>query len=842
MNLEGITGKSIVDTRYQTGRNEIQTYQSEGFFSKLFGNFKDPLILMLFGALVIIVVLSFLGYTQWYESAGIALAIFLATFVSTLSEYKNEKSFQKLQSEASKIIVKVVRDGSLKTISIGNIVVGDYVLLQSGDMIPADGFIVRGDIKVDQSSMTGESVPISKVQCTNMLNFKACEGDFNNPNLVYRGTVVCDGEALMVVSEVGMQTYYGKMMSQTNETEEVLSPLQEKLKTLSVLISKIGMWLAIIISISYLGKSWIGATSFTPEMIIKDIVTAFIISAIVIVVAVPEGLPMMISIVLALNMKKLLNAKVLVLNLLGIETCGSMDVLCLDKTGTLTEGKLSGTYFISPTGVYSPFSDTPISLRRLIVSNIRLTNSCFIEGEKISGGNRVDKTLLEYISGSRETETWYTNMSRVTDQITFNSERKYSLANCLTPNDFTQLNSTFGENTSFIKGSASVLLPKCPYYYNENGEKTVLDSLTRNNYLDKLKEYSNRNSLQFIAIVSGQISDNEVKEIKGGVKELPSDLTLIGCIGLKDSLRSDAKQAVKKAQQAGIHVIMITGDRLEVARNIGNECKLLSSGYKVITSKELNKLTDSELSIAFDSIGAVAEATPLDKLRIVEIGQKLGHVVGMTGDGVNDSPALRKADVGIGLGSGTDLAKSVSDLVVLDDKLDSIMNAVLYGRTIYRSIKKFLAFQLSVNFSVLAIMLIGPYIGFILPFTMIQLLWINLIIDTLAALSFSCEPAKIEYLKDCPISRTEPIMNSEIIWAITYYTVFMVVLSIVFLLFLSRFYLTTLSFMTGFFTLFIFTSNWNRYNCRLVGENNIETLLNLSNRNFLGVTGLIILV
>ena len=838
----GLTDEQVSASLQEHGSNRMTEQKGEGFWAKLWGNFQDPMIIILCVALLVNVVFAILdacnvpafdGKCEWYESVGIAAAVLIATLVSTFSEYKNESAFQKLQEDASRIMCKVYRNGEIVEISIDDIVVGDCVLLQSGDKVPADGKIVDGNIQVDQSVLNGEAKEANKIVMPD--GYQDEEGkamDFLNPYKVFRGSIVCSGNAVMEVTVVGDKSVYGQIASELQLDEERETPLQVKLGKLAGQISKFGYIGGILIAVAFLFCEIFVANKFNMQDIaafcgnwvnlVQAAVEALMLAVIIIVMAVPEGLPLMIAIVSAQNMGKMLKDNVLVRKISGIETAGSLNLLISDKTGTITKGQLETVVYVDGAcNQYKAFGDIPKKLGEALMVNI-LNNTCAVvtgdgEGKKVLGGNATERALIGYVLN----ETCEANV-KVTGTIPFNSQNKYSVA--MVEGDY---------ETTLIKGAPEKILQNCKYYYNEQGEKVEFNGFEAlNAQLDELAAKAIR--VLALATTDAKIEENST--------ELPAgNWTLIGVVGIRDEIRPESITAIEEVQQAGVQVIMITGDRKETAYAIAKEVGLIKTDEDIIyTSDDLAKLTDEELKEQLKHIRVVARALPSDKSRFVRIAQDLNLVVGMTGDGVNDSPALKRADIGFAMGGGTEVAKEASEIVILDDNFHSIEKAVLYGRTIFNNIRKFIIYQLTINVTAVLISFICPLIGIENPLSIIQILWVNLIMDTLAALAFGGEPALKRYMKEPPKRRDEAIV-SKYMWAtILTGALWTVGLSLIMLLTPVKDWFREGHLLTGYFTFFIMTAIFNAFNTR---TENFSIFSNIGkNKGFLIVMGAILAV
>ena len=806
---KGLTDEEVQKSRQKYGDNTISIAKKESFVRKLIATLGDPIIKILLIALAIKTLFLFQNF-DWYETIGIVIAIFLASFISTLSEYGSEKAFEQLQAEASKIKTKVKRNQEIKEIAIDEVVVGDIIKLSSGDEIPADGEIIFGKITVNEANLNGETKEIEKTKSSK----------------VYRSTVVYSGIATMIVKKVGNQTVYGRLAEEINEKKPT-SPLKLRLVKLAEFISKIGYIGAALVTISYLFSeifinnnfelSKIHETITNFPLMFGYILKALTLSVTIIVVAVPEGLPMMITLVLSSNMKRMLKSHILVRKLMGIETAGNINILFTDKTGTITEGKLN---VISLTDAIGQTYNDEKSLKQnqayytmTKLSLIANNDSDYDENHKPIGGNITDRAILEFFKDS--------NINyQIKEKIPFSSSQKYSITKVL----YNQ------KEINLIKGAPEIILSKCTHYY-ENGRKRFLVDKKK---IEKHISNAASKGIRVLAYATSETYPN------------PSRLSFLGLVFIKDEIRKEAIEGLNLIEKAHIKTIMLTGDNIETAKNIGKEIGLLKNKNDlIITSDELRQKTDNEVKEILPNLKIIARSLPQDKSRLVKIAQSLNLVVGMTGDGVNDAPALKKADVGFAMGSGTEVAKEASDIVILDDNLLSLSKAVLYGRTIFKSIRKFIIFQLTVNLCAVSISIIGPFIGVETPVTVIQMLWINMVMDTLAGIAFSFEPPLKEYMAEKPKNKKEPIINKYMLGEILFTGTFSALLCVFFLkspLIHSIFrdgpndkYL-----MTAFFGLFIFMSIFNSFNAR---THRLNILANLSkNKVFLAIIIFIVIV
>ncbi len=811
---QGLTQKEVEESRRKYGTNKISTKKRDGFFRLFIETLGDPIIKILLIALAIKTIFLFQDF-DWFETLGIVIAIFVASFISSVSEYGSEMAFERLQEESSKIKCKVKREGVVLEIGIDDLVVGDLVLLQTGDKIPADGLIVEGEITVDESSLNGETKEV----------YKDSKGD----KKVFRGTVVYSKEAYMEVQKVGDETFYGQMNKELQEKTQD-SPLKSRLHELAKVISKIGYCGAFLVSFSYLFSEVVVQNHFNMKLIVETITNfhvifpivlyALTLSVTIIVVAVPEGLPMMITLVLSSNMKRMLKNNVLVRKLVGIETAGSLNILFTDKTGTLTKGKLEVVGLLSGSLREYKSEMELISHKEFhthLKHNCLYNNSSHYNQERIVvGGNITDKAVLEFI------KTDSILKYKVLDRVSFDSKNKYSSALVDT-----------GRKINYIKGAPEKILPLCKYYLSETGKKIPLSGMRSLKY-----KISNMTKRGIRVIILAYYDGYEYRKM--------NDLTLIGALYIKDEVRKEAREGVELVKNAGIQVVMISGDNKETAENIGKEVGIITNDTDlVITSDELNNMSDEDVKGIIPRLRVIARSLPQDKSRLVRLSEEMNLVVGMTGDGVNDSLALKKADVGFAMGSGTEVAKEASDIVILDDNFNSVSKAILYGRTIFKSIRKFIIFQLTINLCAISLSIIGPFIGVESPVTVIQMLWINMIMDTLAGIAFSFEPPLMKYMKEAPKRRDESIMNSYMYGEILITGAYSALLCFFFLKSswihsLYRYDVNNKYLMTAFFALFIFMGIFNSFNARSSSINLISDLW--KNKIFLIVMLFVVIV
>lgn len=790
-NINGLSNDEVKEARKKYGNNSISGKSKNTFWGLFIESLGDPIIKILLIALAIKTIFLFKDF-DYFETIGIVMAILVASLISAISEYGSNKAFQRMQEESSKINVKVRRNKNITEVAIDDVVVGDILVLTSGDRVAADAILVKGKLSVDESSINGETKEAYK-EYTSDINI------ISDKNKIYRGTTIYDGEAEALVIKVGMETMYGKMAKVLTEEEEA-SPLKLRLTNLAKIISRIGYVSAVLIAIAYLFSRIFILNNFDINLIrstmtfntfLSYLLEAMTLAVSVLVMSVPEGLPMMITLVLSTNSKKMLKDNVLVRKMVGIETAGSLNVLFTDKTGTITKGKMEVVSLIDGNlKEYMNKDELTNSLKTLLVDS--LIYNCEAEYDastgKIIGGNITDKALLAFANKRRDSGI------RVIDKVLFNSKNKYSVA--VIEKD--------GKRIKLAKGAPDKIIKYCNDYISSDGKKKSLDK-------DKLIKFIDEKTSRGLRAVAISYSESIY----------PSDSlrrsTLISVIFIKDDIRSEAKEGINLIKSAGIKTVMITGDSKSTASSIAKEVGIISSSDDiVITSTELESMDDDTIKKMLPNLKVVARAMPEDKKRLVMLAKELGLVTGMTGDGVNDSIALKKADISFAMGSGTEVAKEASDIVILDDNIMSIAKAILYGRTTFKNIRKFIIFQLTVNIAAVLLALICPFIGIPTPITVIQMLWINMVMDTLAGLAFSYEVPKTEYMMEEPKKKNESIINKYMFSEIIVGGLYSLIISLIFLKLpiIKTLFANDNHFMTGFFTLFILLAVFNAFNAR----------------------------
>lgn len=726
-NYRGLNTEQVAESRKKYGSNKMTRKKRRGFFAEYLSNLGDPVVRVLLISLAVNIIFT-LRDVDWFEVGGIVIAIVLSTTISTLSERSSHAAFERLNG-ASKRLCRVVRDGRVAHISADEAVVGDLMLICAGERIMADGLLIRGSVSLDQSAMTGESREVEKGAFSGAFSsFEVTNENLLSPESTcscLAGCLVSSGEGEMLVCRVGDRTFLGDIVEQLQEDKRE-SPLKLRLNKLAKQISALGYGAAALIAFISLFSAIFIESDFSREVILTKICDPYFLASqilhsvtlglTVVIMAVPEGLPMMIAVVLSSNVKRMLKDNVLVRKQTGIEAAGSMNVLFTDKTGTLTRGKMSVSGFVLAGGrtvnSIEEFKKEEPGLFLSFCENVLYNTSVSASGRDLVGGNATERALFEAARGKLSVDR-----ERVISKVPFASENKYSSATT--------------REKIYYKGAPEILLSRCK----------GIDALA----IEYSIEYHQKRGERVIAIC----------ESSNG-----ADMRFICAAVLSDPPRREAKASVEALRGAGIDVIMVTGDGLLTAKSIAEGVGIINKKRDLcLTHAELEAMSDPELLKILPSLAVVARAMPKDKSRLVRLASHDDAVVGMTGDGINDAPALRLADVGFAMGYGSDVAKEAGDVVILDGNLASIVKAVLYGRNIFKSIRKFLVFQLTVNFSSALVCMIAPLLGFETPITVSQMLWVNMIMDTLGGLAFAGEAPQKRIMRECPKRRDEPIIN-----------------------------------------------------------------------------------
>ncbi len=803
MKYNGLTDQEVEASRQQYGSNEIPDSEPTTFWDEFKETFEDPMIKILLAIAALMIGMFFFGYAQIYEPLGTIVAVLVVAFVSAKTGVASDTKYRELKDSTKKDQCKAYRNGVITVINVDDVVAGDKILLQSGDKIPADGILVSGSLRVDNSALNGEAEECKKTEAQDDFQLPDdITGDtFVDAHSLFRGAVVFDGEGILDVRKVGLKTMMGKMAEEMQE-DEPDSPLKVKLSKLAKQISTFGYIGAVAISIMYFAYFIVSAGGVSAyfasgaDQIIKDIVEAVSLAIVIIVCAVPEGLPLMISLVLMQNTSKMLDHNVLVRKAEGIETAGSLNILFSDKTGTITKGMLEVVDFFTADGssIAIPQLKDHGAVKELVDLAIgKNTQSMFDASHKVIGGNATDQALMKFMGEEAFRAVNARADYAVTANQGFNSANKFSQAR------IDQLGRTF------YKGAPEKLLGCAVKYLDADGNIKDIDQSALNKKIDELAAKAMR-------ILAFGYSEKELVE-----NTINDDIVIIGLVGIRDDVRPEARDAIRQVQEAGIQVVMITGDRLETAVAIAKDAGLLKSeNDRAISSAQLNEMTDDEVKKIMPEIRVIARALPTDKSRMVRLCQEMNLVVGMTGDGVNDSPALKRADVGFAMGSGTEAAKEAGKIVILDDNFKSIKDAIWYGRTIYHNILKFCKFQLVINVAAVVVSAIAPFFGVEEPLKVTHLLFVNLVMDSLGAIMLGNEPALEKYMTEKPRRRDESIVSRKMMAQILTMGAWLTIISFVYLKhpFFIGLFENEAQHLTGYFVLFIVSALFNGFNVR----------------------------
>lgn len=803
MKYNGLTDKEVEASREKYGSNAIPDSEPTTFWEEFKETFSDPMIRILLAIAALMIAMFCFGYAEIYEPLGTIVAVLIVAFVSAKTGVASDTKYRELKDSTKKDQCKVHRNGLVTVIDVDDVVVGDKILLQSGDKIPADGVLVSGSLRVDNSALNGEAEECKKTETEESFQLpEDITGDtFVDAHSLFRGAVVFDGEGILDVRKVGLKTMMGKMAEEMQE-DEPDSPLKVKLAKLAGQISTFGYIGAIVISILYFAYFIVSAGGISEYFaigateIIKDVIEAVSLAIVIIVCAVPEGLPLMISLVLMQNTSKMLDHNVLVRKAEGIETAGSLNILFSDKTGTITKGMLEVVDFFTADGNSIPMTELSrhSKVKGLVDLSIgKNTQSMYDASHKVIGGNATDQALMKFIGEATFHALGVNKDYTVTASQGFNSTNKFSQARI----------GSLGK--TFYKGAPERLLATATKYLDADGNVKNMDKAVLDRKIDELASKAMR-------VLAFGYSEKDLVESK-----INEDIVIIGLVGIRDDVRPEAKEAIEEVQNAGIQVVMITGDRLETAIAIAKDAGLLKdSSDKALSSAQLNEMSDEEVKKIIPHIRVIARALPTDKSRMVRLCQEMNLVVGMTGDGVNDSPALKRADVGFAMGSGTEAAKEAGKIVILDDNFKSIKDAIWYGRTIYHNILKFCKFQLVINVAAVVVSAIAPFFGVEEPLKVTHLLFVNLVMDSLGAIMLGNEPALKKYMTEKPRRRDESIVSRKMMAQIVTMGAWLTALSFVYLKhpFFVGLFETREQHLTGYFVLFIVSALFNGFNVR----------------------------
>ena len=792
----GLSDEQVKQSREQHGRNVLTPPQRTSLWKLYLDKYRDPIIQILLVAAFVSLILAFIE-KNYMETIGIFVAVFLATTVGFYFERDAAKKFNLLTALSEEQPVKVRRNGKVMEIPRHDVVVGDVVLVEVGDEVPADGqLIVCNDLQINESTLTGEPVTEKSLEGG---------GDGAYPrNVILRSTMVMNGRGEFVVTAVGDATEIGKVAKKSTEQTSVETPLHMQLDKLAKMISKVGSVVSVAAFFIFLihdiltNPAWGGKDYFyMAEIVLKY----FMMAVTLIVMAVPEGLPMAITLSLALNMRRMLKSNNLVRKLHACETMGAVTVICTDKTGTLTQNKMQVSALELKQGDEA-LLDTAIALNSTAELN---------DGKPI--GNPTESALLLWLDAQGKDYEELRKQVNVLKQLPFSTERKMMAT----------LAEVDGETYLFVKGAPEIVMKKC-----------IIEDRMLRQTAEELDEWQHK-AMRTLAFAYKKIEASIMRTSRTSTAEVvalldANDLQLQAIAAIADPIRPDVPAAVQECRHAGIEVKVVTGDTaataLEIGKqigvfedepeNIGADGSLTSLDQQMITGEQWEALSDEEAYKRAKDIRVMSRARPTDKQRLVAMLQKRGEVVAVTGDGTNDAPALHYAHVGLSLGSGTSVAKEASDMTLLDDSFKSIANAVMWGRSLYRNLQRFLFFQLVVNVAALLLVLGGSVIGTEMPLTVTQILWVNLIMDTFAALALASLPPSHEVMKEKPRKASDFIINKSIGFGILFCGIFFFLVMFALLVYCERRGKGGVDVheLTMFFTTFVMIQFWNLFNAK----------------------------
>lgn len=806
--MYGLKSSEVEKQREKYGSNKLPEKKLKTGFQFFMETFEDRLNQILLAMMIVFTVLAVFGQGSYSEPIGVAVVLLAIAFIGMSTGLKSQKSTKELKDRTSVHYCNVIRNGKIEHINTNDLVVGDLVIIQSGEAIHADGYLVEGNVKVDNSVLNGESEPCKKTAWDkedSPIAFggqrKADSSDYTNSYALFSGTTVTDGEGKMIVTNVGVDTVNGQTISTIDEIEETKTSLEIQLDDLAGQISKFGYIGATIIVVAlivtniiqiggiaeYLNIGWIG--------ILKNVLTIAVTALTIIVAAVPEGLPLIINLITAQNAKVMIKHNVLAKHTNKIPEAGNIQLLCTDKTGTLTVGKLVPVENVMGDGKSITEDENTYNLFKY---NVILNSSAmFDENNKIVGGNATERALLSLVNADEYKKI--TNSATIVSKKSFNSANKFSAVE-------TEYN---GETFTYYKGAPERLIDAATKCVTLNGLETI-DK-------DKLKMIVRSYTVKAMRVIATGYSSSKLPE-----EGFPNDLIITSLIAIRDDVRPEVPEAVERMHDAGVQVMMVTGDVIDTAKAIAKDAGLITSESDIAMSAiDFDALSDEEAKEKLPYIKVIARATPNTKLRIVRLAQELGLCVGMTGDGTNDAPALKAADVGFSMGSGTDVCKEAGDIIITDDNFVSITDAVLLGRTFMHNVMKFLKFQLPINVGLVLLSILYPIIMSVEAVAAVQILVINIVMDSLNSLSFGGEPAKDEYMKEKPIPKGSKLLSKETIGQIAVSVVaFIGIFGITLLPPVQKIFGNNESvYATARFALLVMMATFNGFNIRTDGFN-----------------------
>lgn len=811
---KGLNPEQVEKSRSTYGTNSFVRQSHESLAKRIWDASTEPMLVMLIFAAIITLAVNITRYFtggeyNFLECVGIFAAIALSVVITIITEGKSAKAFEALNKINEDTLIKVIRNGEPQLITQREIVVGDIIMIETGDKIVADGRLFSSnDLSVDESALTGESLPVKKdAEFVCQKSTPVAE----RANMLYSGCFVSAGNGQMLVTGVGNDTEFGQIAQELSSIEKTTTPLQEKLDKLGKQITVLGASAAaIVFAIEVLQFVMNG------QLNLDTVSDAFITSIVLIVAAVPEGLPTIVAVSLALNIIKMSKENALVKKMIACETIGCVNIICSDKTGTLTENRMTVQKIYTGGELIDPeqLKDEMLLKNYCINSNANISEE---DGSWSFIGNPTEGSLL---AAAAKAGVDYQELRQAADIVRvfpFSSQNK----------DMSTIVRENGKEILYVKGNPEKIISLCTGISEEEKEKNFHLMEEFQNKAGRLLAFAHKE-------LEGQYNDEEQDEVEQG-------LIYDGFVVISDPLSSDVYESIRNCRSAGIEVKMLTGDNIRTARAIANELHMLDDDHIAVEAADIEKLTDEELKEALKKIQVIARSTPLVKMRVVKLLKEQGNVVAVTGDGINDAPAIKHADVGIAMGiAGTDVTKEASDMVLLDDSFSTIIKAVQWGRGIYENFKRFIQFQLTVNVSSVVVVICSILAGFSAPFTALELLWINIIMDGPPALTLGLEPIRPDLLKHKPTRRNENIISKKMLLRIFVNGIF---ISVIFMLQHFKNFLGAApeEEATVLFTLFVLFQLFNAFNCRELDDTPMFKNL-LKNKLMLGVFLLVLIL
>lgn len=813
-NEKGLNPEQVEKSRSTYGTNSFVRQSHESLAKRIWDASTEPMLVMLIFAAIITLAVNITRYFtggeyNFLECVGIFAAIALSVVITIITEGKSAKAFEALNKINEDTLIKVIRNGEPQLITQKEIVVGDIIMIETGDKIVADGRLFSSnDLSVDESALTGESLPVKKdAEFVCQKSTPVAE----RANMLYSGCFVSAGNGQMLVTGVGNDTEFGQIAQELSSIEKTTTPLQEKLDKLGKQITVLGASAAVIVfAIEVLQFVMNG------QLNLDTVSDAFITSIVLIVAAVPEGLPTIVAVSLALNIIKMSKENALVKKMIACETIGCVNIICSDKTGTLTENRMTVQKIYTGGELIDPeqLKDEMLLKNYCINSNANISEE---DGSWSFIGNPTEGSLL---AAAAKAGVDYQELRHAADIVRvfpFSSQNK----------DMSTIVRENGKEILYVKGNPEKIISLCTGISEEEKEKNFHLMEEFQNKAGRLLAFAHKE-------LEGQYNDEEQDEVEQG-------LIYDGFVVISDPLSPDVYKSIRNCRSAGIEVKMLTGDNIRTARAIANELHMLDDDHIAVEAADIEKLTDEELKEALKKIQVIARSTPLVKMRVVKLLKEQGNVVAVTGDGINDAPAIKHADVGIAMGiAGTDVTKEASDMVLLDDSFSTIIKAVQWGRGIYENFKRFIQFQLTVNVSSVVVVICSILAGFSAPFTALELLWINIIMDGPPALTLGLEPIRPDLLKHKPTRRNENIISKKMLLRIFVNGIF---ISVIFMLQHFKNFLGAApeEEATVLFTLFVLFQLFNAFNCRELDDTPMFKNL-LKNKLMLGVFLLVLIL